>query len=153
MSASVVFAKPSSEHYKSEKSDIERTSEDADLEGLGLVMKSMMGKDEKEAYGVSYFLNYKTIEENDELAMSTLRTIAVAAETYTTEHNGDYPLKIEDLTEVDEPFLGEKYCGETIDGFKYECEFAIDGYELVAIPVERRRTGTATFILTTRVKE
>lgn len=143
MSASVVFA----------ATGVDNDDEAFNLDALKLLNDTIVERDNNDAGRAVYFMNSIEIQENDELAMSTLKTIAVAAETYTTEHDGDYPLKIEDLTEADEPFLDEKYCGETIEGFRYECEFAIDGYRLSAIPVERRRTGIATFIVTTKLEK
>jgi hypothetical protein len=88
---------------------------------------------------------------NDELAKSTLQALSVAAEAFTTapENQGKYPQKIEDLTEDKEPYLNQKYCGEMLFGFKYDCEFSAEGYKLVATPVTVGETGTAIFEITT----
>jgi len=85
---------------------------------------------------------------NDDLAKSTLRTLSVAAETFATV-DGKYPQKTEDLTEDDEPYLSQGYCGETIAGYKYDCDFSSEGYRFVATPVMIGDAGTKTFIITT----
>ena len=91
------------------------------------------------------------IKSADDLAKSTLRTISVAAETFTTapENEGKYPLKIEDLTEDKEPYLSQAYCEETMYGFKYGCDFSAEGYRFVATPEVTGETGSGVFVITT----
>ena len=91
------------------------------------------------------------MEGNDALAESTVRSLSVAAETFatTSENMNVYPQSIEDLTEADEPYLSEGYCGETIEGFKYDCSFSSEGYKFVATPVEMGVTGSAIYVIRT----
>jgi len=95
------------------------------------------------------FLTLREIESNDELAKSTIFSLSVAAETFATGNNGNYPEFIEDLTEDEEPYLSKRYCGEEISGYKYVCEFSKESYKFVAIPIEVGVTGTETFTITT----
>jgi len=97
------------------------------------------------------FMKKMEIKANDELAKSTLQTLSVAAETFTTdpENQGRYPQKIEDLTEDKESYLKQKYCGDTLFGFKYDCEFSSEGYKFVATSAIVGETGTAIFEITT----
>ncbi len=96
-------------------------------------------------------VNAVEIKGNDALAVSTLQTLSVAAETFTTapENKGKYPKKIEDLTEDKEPYLLKRYCGETIYGFKYDCDFSAEEYRFVATPEVVGETGSGVFVITT----
>ena len=148
----IVWAATGPLQEKIEMNPLGRGSITGELEPYDLdLMRDSLGLDGMHDAGAAvYFLKADEIEANDELAMSTLLTIAVAAETFTTENGGKYPESIEDLTEGDDPFLDQKYCGETTAGFIYECNFSPEHYTLLAKPVVRRRTGTATFIVTTK---
>ena len=89
------------------------------------------------------------VNANDALAKSTLKTLAVASETFATANQGVYPMNIMDLTAANPPYIQNAYCGETISGFMFLCSFAEDGYIFKAAPVQIGTTGTTTYTITT----
>ncbi len=89
------------------------------------------------------------VSANDSLAQSTLRALSTAAETYGTANSGNYPEDITDLTNATPPYLNVAYCGTTVSGFVYDCDFEVGGYTLTASPVTDNVTGTKTFTIET----
>jgi len=65
---------------------------------------------------------------NDRLAESTIRTLATAAYTYAQDHDGKYPLAMEDLINAEPPYFRSKYCVNGTAGYKYSCTFNEEGY-------------------------
>ncbi len=89
------------------------------------------------------------ISANDALAKTTLRDLSLAAERYSTDNSSNYPTDITSLTEATPPYINEEYCGDTISGFTYACNFATDSYTFTATPVSEGATGTTTYTITT----
>jgi len=89
------------------------------------------------------------VSANDALAQSTLRSLSVASEKFSTANEGSYPESEFDLTGATSPYLGSSYCDETIAGYTYSCNFAFDGYEFTAAPERAGATGSAIFSITT----
>ena len=66
------------------------------------------------------------------LAKATLRSIATAAESYATSHQGNYPADEASLTGANPPYLSLAYCGNTVSGYIYSCKFDKTGYTITA---------------------
>lgn len=89
------------------------------------------------------------IVANEAAAKATLKIISTAAETFAVA-NGRYP---DDETSmltpaVNPPYYGRSYCGQTLQGYCYNCSFSTAGYTLVAYP-ETINSGKHTFTITT----
>ena len=78
---------------------------------------------------------------------SILRTMSTSAETYMTCNNV-YPSKVEDLLYDKTPYINRRYCDETIDGYRFQCDFLSSGYTIKAVPVEGN-LGLATYLIKT----
>ena len=90
------------------------------------------------------------ISANDALAKSTLRSLSTASETFATSNSGSYPAFESDLTGATPPYLNTAYCGETIAGFVYACDFDTgSGYTHTATPDNIGTSGTTVFTITT----
>jgi len=91
------------------------------------------------------------ISANDALAKSTLRSLSTASETFATANSGSYPTEITDLTGATPPYINKAYCGDTISGFDYNCNFETSGasYSFEAVPANVGTSGTTTFTIST----
>jgi len=90
------------------------------------------------------------ISANDALAKSTLRTLSTASETFATANSGNYPAQITSLTTATPPYINKEYCGSTISGFGYNCDFGGGAaYTFTSTPVTVGTSGTTTFTITT----
>lgn len=63
-----------------------------------------------------------------------LRGMSIGFETYATANYGAYPESEAELVNAVPPFVKESYCGKTIEGYFFACEFSKSGYEVKAIP-------------------
>src|SRR3990167_836328 len=66
------------------------------------------------------------ISANDALALSTLKALSTASETFGTTNSGNYPLDMASLTGATPPYISKDYCDKTISGFIYTCTQASD---------------------------
>ena len=90
------------------------------------------------------------ISANDALAVSTLRTLSTASETFATANSGNYPTAETELTTATPPYINRAYCNTTISGFRYDCDFLSGaGYSHEALPMVVGTTGTQTYTVTT----
>ena len=117
---------------KMERTNLEELVLQLVADSLNISVYEMLENPEQ---GVAVVQRMK-MKDTDDLAKSTLWTLSVAAETFAVSigKQGKFPLSIEDLTEDIPPFLSKGYCGETIEGFKYDCDFSSDEYRFVATP-------------------
>lgn len=90
---------------------------------------------------------------NDALAKATIRSISTAAESYATANQGNYPSNEAALTNATPPYANRAYCGTTLSGYNYGCDFAYPsagaGYSVVASPVQTGTSGSTTYTVTT----
>ncbi|MCX5700828.1 MAG: prepilin-type N-terminal cleavage/methylation domain-containing protein [Candidatus Omnitrophica bacterium] len=86
------------------------------------------------------------ITANTAAAKANVRSLSTAAETFSTGHNGAYPVDVTELA----TFIGSapSYCGQTTQGYTYTCTLASTGYTISAAPVSAQ-TGTTTYTATT----
>ena len=89
------------------------------------------------------------ISANDALAVSTLRTLSTASETFVTANSGNYPANETLLTGATPPYLNQAYCSTTASGFTYACTMSTSGYTFVATPVNVGNSGTTTYTIST----
>ena len=86
---------------------------------------------------------------NDVAAKATVRSLMVAAETYSTANSGLYPANVSQL--VTYITSGATYCTGTplVQGFTYTCTLTAGGYSIQAAPGSINVTGTTTYTATT----
>ncbi len=89
------------------------------------------------------------VAANDALAKSVLKAISSAAEIYSTSNAGNYPEDQDSLTNPIPAYLTQHYCGQSISGFDYECNFGASNYSIVATPTKLGSSGTTTYTVTT----
>ena len=70
------------------------------------------------------------------LARQTLRSLSLAAESYTVNKGGQYPQSITDLTGANPPYINENPCGREVGGYEIGCNFRSDGYRFSAKPLD-----------------
>lgn len=85
------------------------------------------------------------VSANDSLAKAMLTSMSEAVQDYTTEH-GSYPTSIYDLEDSPSADLFQSYCQQVKSGYKYECNFYENDYELKATPVEIGVSGSSVCI-------
>ena len=90
-------------------------------------------------------------EQNELLAQVGLRTISMAIITYAEANNGQFPTNLlNDLVNVNPPYISQDYAKIEKDGYKYSVEFYPDGYKITATPAECGKTGNKIYILEAR---
>ena len=89
------------------------------------------------------------LSANDALAKGTLRSLSTASEAYATANSGNYPGAITSLTGATPPYMNTAYCGSTLSGYTYTCNFAAGTYSFVAVPGTVGTSGTTTFTIST----
>lgn len=84
---------------------------------------------------------------NSMAAKSNVRSMAIAAETFSSEHAGVYPDSVLEL----KTFINsaDTYCGKVVRGYKYTCDLVESGYAIVAVPVTVGVSGSTIFTATT----
>ena len=94
------------------------------------------------------FLRSKMLA-NDTLARATLKTLAVASETFAN-NTANYPTTVADLTGAAPPYIVmADPCGSAILGFTYTCAMVAGGYTFTATPTTVGRSGSTIFTITT----
>ena len=88
------------------------------------------------------------IAANESLAKATLRTESTASETYQTANDGLYLSSEDDLYNANPKYLNTTYCGATVSGYTFNCDFDTDHYTVTAVPGSAS-SGTSTFTMTT----
>ena len=83
---------------------------------------------------------------SEDLAKATLRAISIAADSYSMHNNNQYPADEKDLTGGSPALLERSYCGTTVSGYSYVCNFSKTGYTVTAtsdsgMPSYTIRTG------------
>jgi len=86
---------------------------------------------------------------NESMAQSSLKTMSTAIENFAAANDGEYPTLPSDLTDVTPPYLNRPYCGQTIQGYTYNCAGGTTGYTVVASPLNPGTTGDTTYRITT----
>ncbi len=86
---------------------------------------------------------------NDVAAKATVRSLIVAAETYSTANSGQYP----NTTTLLQTYItsAPTYCPgpSLVQGFTYSCTLTVGGYNVTAAPSNLNVTGTTTYYGTT----
>ena len=87
---------------------------------------------------------------NEAAAKATVRTMSTSAETYATANSGVYPVQTATPGLVDFMTSAPDYCGATIQGYAYACDYDAGGggYTFEATPASTA-TGTVTYTATT----
>lgn len=92
------------------------------------------------------------VASQEALAKNTARNIAMAAETFASANDSDYPTATTDLTDGDNPYLSVDYCAEgaTFNTYSFTCTWNADGtgYSIVAEPADGSQ-ATKTYTFTT----
>lgn len=86
---------------------------------------------------------------NDALSKATLRAESTACEAYATSNSGNYPSDETSLTSATPPYLNKAYCGQTISGYVFACNFGNPTYSMTATPVTVGTSGTTTYTIST----
>lgn len=73
-------------------------------------------------------------------AKSALTSMSMAIQDYVEEF-GYYPSSISELRNSGD-YLFQTYCGQTVSGYSYECEFFEDNFQLKATPGEKGVSGS-----------
>ena len=89
------------------------------------------------------------IAANDTAALSTLRAVSHAIESYSSAKNGSFPMNFTSLTAATPPFIRSVPCDKTQNGFFYNCWFNATGYFLQATPTSMGVTGTNSISIIT----
>ncbi len=84
---------------------------------------------------------------NAVVTKASLRSLAVAAETFANDHSGTYPADITELKSVIRS--APDYCGKVVRGYAYACDLALSGYAITATPVTLNVTGATIYTATT----
>jgi len=71
-------------------------------------------------------------------AKKNLRTLSEAAEKFAQDQ-GHYPDAASDLYYSDTPYMDEIFCGITVSGYTYQCQFERGGYTIDALPRNSRQ--------------
>ncbi|PIP18833.1 MAG: hypothetical protein COT38_01435 [Candidatus Omnitrophica bacterium CG08_land_8_20_14_0_20_41_16] len=92
-----------------------------------------------------------TTTQNEALAQSTLKSIAVALDNYARDNQGIYPKSISILSQSKPRYLDKDYVTQSpIKGYSYSCgRLDASGYSCYAFPIKCRLTGKVAFIVTT----
>lgn len=94
------------------------------------------------------------MSSNDAIARSTLRAMSTGAESWATNHNGNYPTAIASLTTATPPYINVDYCTGTHSGYTYDCiadggSMSATAYTFQAEPVTVGSSGATTFTIAT----
>jgi prepilin-type N-terminal cleavage/methylation domain-containing protein len=89
------------------------------------------------------------MSSNDALAKSTLRAISTSCESFATSNSGNYPADETSLTGATPAYLNKSYCGQTLSGYLFTCNFGNPTYDIVAEPVTVGTSGTTTYTIST----
>ncbi len=89
------------------------------------------------------------ISANDALAKATLRAISTGAESFGTANNGNYPGNETSLTGASPAYLNKAYCGTTVSGYTFACNFGTAAYTITTTPVTVGTSGTTTYTIST----
>ena len=93
------------------------------------------------------------VNSNESYARETLKQIGMAAEEYSRNNNGLYPLSIANLTTGNPHYLAEDYTAGARQGYAFSCAWSAADYSCFAIPIKtlsatNAPTGTKKFIIT-----
>jgi len=86
---------------------------------------------------------------NESLAKANLRTIFSACQMYSYANNGNYPASEQDLRESVPPYQNQAFCGRTLNGYLFECEFSESSFLITATPSACGKTGSKIFTIST----
>ncbi|MCF7916656.1 MAG: DUF4190 domain-containing protein [Candidatus Omnitrophica bacterium] len=114
------------------------------LGGIGIILIPIMAM--LAAIAIPNLLRAR-MNANEAGAEATLKTLAVAAESYAADNNGEYPFSVYTLTTAEPPYLNQNYASGTHLGYKFSCEFESNNYECVAIPEDCNTSGTKTYTI------
>ena len=90
-------------------------------------------------------------DANETAAVSILRKLSTAAETYATTHNGYYPRNAHELSydRYYRHYRTSNYCGGQYSGYNFQCSLGTSGYVMTATPVVFGQTGNTVFQIST----
>jgi len=100
------------------------------------------------AIAIPNFLRAK-MQVREDATRQSLERIAEAIEAYRTDHNGQYPLKEQDLTDSASPYLSEAYDNTVRLEYIFAEDLRVDGYKITATPTECMVTGENVFVMET----
>ena len=91
---------------------------------------------------------------NESVAQANLKTLAVAAETFSAANSGTYPATRDELTgyAASTPDFCADVAGGGVtsrQGYNYSCTSAVGGYIFIAEATNCNFTGTRDFTITT----
>lgn len=86
------------------------------------------------------------VSANESYAMSVVRNVSTAAESYKAE-KGQYPSKENDLVSAEPRYLDEAYNNKTLNGYSYSVAFSPDAYTITASPEKCYVTGVKIFTM------
>lgn len=110
---------------------------------FGLFFLSMLA-----AIAIPNFLRVKMNAREAEARM-TLEKISQAIEAYRADHNGQYPLKEQDLIDSAPPYLSEAYDNSIRLEYIFSEDLSADGYKVTATPTECMVTAEKIFVIET----
>ncbi len=92
-----------------------------------------------------------TSDQNEAIAQSTLKSIALALDNYARDNQGVYPKALSTLSQSEPPYLDKDYAAESsIKGYSYNCtRLDPTGYSCYAFPTKCKLTGKLAFTVTT----
>ena len=85
---------------------------------------------------------------NESSAQASLKIISAAIENYVAT-TSNYPAAEANLTGANPAYLNRSYCGLSIQGYHYNCNFQSNGYSINAAPVSCGSSGSQKFTITT----
>ncbi len=100
------------------------------------------------AIAIPNFLQAR-MDAREAQAQKTLEEISQAIEAYRVDHNGQYPLKEQDLTLSTPPYLKEAYDNAVRLEYIFSEEFGADGYKVTATPTECKVSARKIFVIET----
>ena len=94
-------------------------------------------------------LSRTKVSTNDTLAVSALRALSTAAESYAVVNANNFPVDEASLLGATPPYIDRPYCGMSLYGFSFTCAFLADGYWFNAEPLQPGLTGTTSYTIVT----
>ena len=88
------------------------------------------------------------VDAHDTVAQATLKSIAVALETYLASYHV-YPTDPNNLINVNPPYLNKDYFTGMHQGFNFSHNLSAYSYSITATPVSMGSTGTRSYTITT----
>jgi type II secretory pathway pseudopilin PulG len=92
-----------------------------------------------------------TSAQNETMAQSNLKSIAIALDNYARDNQGVYPKALSILSRSKPAYLDKDYAAESsIKGYSYSCtRLDSSGYSCYAFPTKCKLTGKLAFTVTT----